>query len=545
MAHVNALPISLCLRRQWRLLGAKLLAATIVLLITMPNYPDTALAAERPDRPGRPSVLIIMCDQLSARVLGCYGGVVPTPHIDRLAREGVRFDGAVCTTPFCSPSRASIITGMYPHAHGIVCNVNRRDYPAIRSPTTEEGIKRSDATTESLLHAAGYATHHYGKWHLLDEDLSYYADMYGEHREYAREMKSVFQAVRQQDRQSWMDWYGWALPTTQSPAFRQAVEQLGTRWAKQGHAEVVVKMGRLALPLPQQFDVRVADKTVEQINSTRTGSFMMTCSFNAPHDPNVVPAPYYEMFDPAAVKLPDNRGVVEKRFDNEWSRRIVADLGELGLREFLRIYYATVKLVDDQVGRILAALEASGRLDDTVIVFTADHGDMVGGHGMVWKSTSAFYDEIVCVPLLLRYPRLFNPQVSTLAVDLTDLMPTLLEIVGQPVPSHAQGQSLVPYLTGKSSPATARTYCFSERVAVNAEHTRKLKPGSRGAFMVRGQGWKYCCYPDGDEYLYHLADDPGETRNLAGEAAGQSRKREMMDALRAWLRRTGWQGRDP
>jgi len=113
MAHDNALPKSRCLGRQWRLLGARLLAATIVLLAPMPNSPDTALAADRPERPGRPSVLIIMCDQLSARVLGCYGGVVPTPHIDRLAREGVRFDGAVCTTPFCSPSRASIITGMY------------------------------------------------------------------------------------------------------------------------------------------------------------------------------------------------------------------------------------------------------------------------------------------------------------------------------------------------------------------------------------------------------------------------------------------------
>lgn len=149
------------------------------------------------------------------------------------------------------------------------------------------------------------------------------------------------------------------------------------------------------------------------------------------------------------------------------------------------------------------------------------------------------------MPLLLRYPRLFKPQVSSLAVDLTDLMPTLLEIVGQPVPSHAQGQSLVPYLTGKSSPAAAGTYCFCERVAVNAAHTRKLKPGSRGAFMVRGEGWKYCLFPDGDEYLYHLADDPGETRNLAGEAGYQSRKREMMDALRAWLRRTRWQGREP
>ena len=137
---------------------------------------DLAAGAEPPQGRGRPNVLLIMCDQLNAGVLGCYGGQVPTPNIDRIAREGVRFDNAVCPTPFCSPTRASIVTGQYPHAHGIVTNVNRRDYPAIRSPATEEGIKAADVTTEKLLHGAGYSTHHYGKWHLLDEDLPYYED---------------------------------------------------------------------------------------------------------------------------------------------------------------------------------------------------------------------------------------------------------------------------------------------------------------------------------------------------------------------------------
>jgi len=499
----------------------------------------TAFAATPPSNTG-PNVLIIMCDQLNASVLGCYGGDVPTPNIDRIAHEGVRFDNAVCPTPFCSPTRASIITGLYPHAHGIVTNVNRRDYPAIPSPMTEEGIKAADVTTEKLLHAAGYATHHYGKWHLMDEDLPYYTDMYGEHHEYAAELTGPFHAVRQQERETWMDWYGWALPVEQSAAFRKATEGWGDR---DGLAEFVLKMGRLTLPLEKDFDVRVADKTVEQIGRLRSRPFMITCSFNAPHDPNVVPSPYYEMFNPAQIRLPANRTSLEPRYAADWSRRIVEKTGEPGLREFMRIYYASVKLIDDQVGRILQALESAGVLESTVVVFTSDHGDMAGGHGMVWKSNGSFYDEIARVPLLIRYPALFKPQHCDLAVDLTDLMPTLLEMTGEPVPPHAQGQSLVPFLTGRADPALARQYCFSERITAHPQHLRQVHPEARGSFMVRGQGWKYWRHPDGDEYLYHLADDPGETRNLARQEAHQDQKRVMIGALRAWLNRTGWRGR--
>ena len=488
-----------------------------------------------------PNILIILCDQLNAGVLGCYGGPVATPNIDRIAREGVRFTDATCPTPFCSPTRATIITGMYPHAHGITYNVMRRDYPTVKSPPTQQGIKTSDVTTEQILHAAGYATHHYGKWHLLDDDLPYYTDMYTEHGAYAREMAETFAAVRQEDASQWMDWYGWALPVDVAPALEQAVRAARSRWGKPGHLEFVAEMGRLTLPLEQNFDVRVADKTIERIQSLSGKPSMITCSFNAPHDPNVVPSPYYEMIDPAEIRLPSNRSVREARFERSWSRQMVTGLGETGLREFLRVYYASVKLIDDQVGRILAALEQSGQLDRTVVVFTADHGDMAGGHGMAWKSNGSFYDEIVLVPLLIRYPPLFEPQASGLAVDLTDLMPTLLEIVARPVPDQAQGQSLVPYLTGRRDVADARPYSFGERVRANRENTRTRLPGAAGSFMVRGQGWKYVRYSSGDEYLYHLATDPGETENLAKRPNALPQKNRMIAALKAWQQRTGWE----
>jgi arylsulfatase len=496
-----------------------------------------------PERPaaaaGRPNVLVVMCDQLGAHLPSCYGGPIPTPNIDRLAREGVRFDAAVCPTPFCSPSRASLVTGLYPHAHGINFNVNRRENPAGSSPPTQEGLRATDVTTESLLHAAGYATHHYGKWHLLDDDLPYYADMYLEHGRYAEELAATFAAVRTRDRATWQDWYGWALPVTRSPAYAAVIDALGDRWAGTPAGELIGKIGRLDLDPADHYDVRVADRAVARI-AAAPRPFMITCSFNSPHDPFVAPEPWYGAVDPAALALPANRGQCDPAFAGDRARRLATDLGEAGVREYLRVYTALVRLVDAQVGRLLDALEAAGVLDDTIVVFTADHGDMAGGHGMVTKSTKSFYDEIVRIPLVIRYPRRLSPGTSGLAVDLTDLMPTLLDLVGQPVPAAAQGQNLVPFLTGSADPATARPYAFCERVTPDRGHTRRVDPGTQAAFMARGGGWKYVRLADGTELLHDLATDPGETQNLAADPAATDRRRGMAEAVDAWLARTSW-----
>ncbi|KPK37980.1 MAG: hypothetical protein AMJ65_13505, partial [Phycisphaerae bacterium SG8_4] len=349
-----------------------------------------------PGRAGRPNILFIMCDQLSANALSCYGGPVPTPNIDRIADNGVRFNQATCTTPYCSPTRASIITGMYPHAHGIVLNAGPR----------QRGIDAEDVTTERLLKQTGYETHHYGKWHLEGDDLPYYTDMFRSGVEYKRKTDPFFDQVRGTDRATWMDWYAWALPVEISPAYRRQVEAIGDRWKNKVYADFITKMGRLKMPVEECFDVQVADLTCDRLKALKSSDnpFMITCSFIWPHDPNVVPSPYYEAFDPEQLDLPVNRHVREELFEKDWGREIIAALGEPGMREFLRVYYGMVKLIDDQVGRILETLNETGKADDTVVLFTADHGDMMGGHGMVWKSTRAFYEEIVRVPLLISYP---------------------------------------------------------------------------------------------------------------------------------------------
>lgn len=377
----------------------------------------------------RPNILFLICDQLNPAVLSSYGGPVATPHIDRIARQGVLFRNATCPTPFCSPTRASLVTGVYPHTHGVVHNVNRIDYPATPGPATEQGIFASDVTYDQILHRAGYATHQYGKWHLSGDPLPYYPDQYGEHRDYAREMKSLFEAIRRRPRHEWMDWYGWILPVEVDRAYSDSFPA-NDPVRKAVYADFITKFGKLGLKQDDVFDVRVANRTIDRIRAIGDKPFSLTCSFNWPHDPNVIHSPYYDAIDPAKIDLPSTLNQREARFEKDLSRQMVASSTEIRLREFLRIYYASVKFLDEQVGRILSELDAAGQTRNTIVVFTSDHGDMTGHHGMAWKSTQAFYDEIARVPLIISWPGMIRPGKTDAAASLVDLPATLLELTG-------------------------------------------------------------------------------------------------------------------
>ncbi|AQQ71005.1 Choline-sulfatase [Limihaloglobus sulfuriphilus] len=487
-----------------------------------------------------PNVLFFLLDQLAAGICSYDGGPVPTPNIDRLAKEGVVFTQATCPTPYCSPTRMSAITSLYPHQHGITLNVG----------WNQKGITLNDVTTEKILWQKGYKTHHYGKWHLEGDDMPYYTDMYRQFPEHLDAMQDVFEKVSRSDPQGYQNWYGMYFPVDIWPPFKAAVDKMDPElWKGKDFAQFTTKMGRLKLPVTQEFDVRVADHAVSTLRSVCNGDqpFMVTCGINAPHDPYVVASPYYEMFDPLKIKLPENRDTLEKRFKNEWSRRNIADIDKPGMnnpsmREFLRIYYALTKLADDQVGRIIKVLEETGELDNTLVIFAADHGDMAGGHGMAWKSTTAFYEEVVRVPLIIRYPKMFRPKNIDMAVDHTDIMPTILDITGETLPTHCQGQSLVDYMTEKKDPAEAYPYKFSERIEGNPSADRKVLPETKGSFMIRGKGWKYIRYPDGGEYMYNLKDDPLELKNVADNPEFSDIKEELQNELKSWLEKTNWQG---
>lgn len=484
-----------------------------------------------------PNVLMILADQLNSDVLSCYGGPVQTPNIDRLARNGAQFTGAVCPTASCAPSRASVFTGQFPHSHGIAHNVNRREYPDTRSPPTEEGIKSSDVTLGSLYHKLGYSTHHYGKWHLMDEDLPYFPDMYREHHRYAQEMAERFRAVKTRPREEWVDWYGWALPVEVDKEYREVVEGAPFDW--QGSRESLQKMGRLLFDVEETFDYRVADHAVARLEKVKE-PFFLTASFNIPHDPNLVPSPYFDQFDPADISLPDNSDVFEDRFAEDWSRRYVRAVGERGVREFLRVYYGMVAFLDDLIGRLLETLDDRGVTDRTVVAFAADHGDLAGGHGMIWKGTSAFYDEIFQVPFLVNGPDVV-PGKRNNAASHTDLLPTLLDLTGHSdaVPPHIDGHSLGPMLRDPADESARPQYALMEQITANPEHTRRDLPGNDD-FAIRGNGWKYVSYDDGQELLYDLDADPGEKSNLSGDSNYDTIRTELASYLQARLKETGY-----
>jgi arylsulfatase A-like enzyme len=489
----------------------------------------------------KPNIVIFICDQLNPDALSCYKGPVATPNIDKLADNGLIFNNAVCPYPVCSPSRASLVLGTYPHDHGIVHNCNA-GYPEIRNPhsETEEGITNADLTIDRILYEAGYNTMQYGKWHLKGEDLGYFKEGYDEHSDYKSEMAEFFNATRNLPEKEWMNWYGWILPVDQTEEFQAAVNKASPEFLQHQYSDFITKTGRLRIPLESNFDVRVADKVIEAIEGSDNKPFILTCSFNYPHDPNVVPDPYYSMFNPDSIQLPVNYHDIDPYFYDTWSNRMVNELEETGVREFLRNYYASIKLIDDQVGRVLHALKSKGLFDNTIIIFTADHGDMMGSHRMIWKSNHSFYDEVVRIPMIIYYPEHIKPGTPDFPINLTDIPTTLLGLTGHTIPEQMTGNNLTPFILGEKHLGEAPKYVLSSRIAAHPEHKRTMEAGRPGNFMIRGNGWKYIRYHDGHEYLYDLKNDPSEISNLANDIKYQGKKKEMGQELTKLLKDTNY-----
>jgi arylsulfatase A-like enzyme len=301
--------------------------------------------------------------------------------------------------------------------------------------------------------------------------------------------------------------------------------------------DFITKIGRLDLPLEDIYDYRLGGKCAEAIKQA-TNPFMLTCSFNWPHDPNVAPALYYNMVDKSKIKCSASLPC-EERFLPELSKEIAALAGDEFLKEFIKIYYANTMMIDDQIGRIIDTLKASGKYDNTIIVFTADHG----GHGMFWKSTSAFYEEVARVPLIISAPGCKKSARYNHPVELVDIMPTVLEMCGYDVPDNIDGASLVPALHGKK---TAKDIAFSERLGINREHTRyPHTDDDTYSFMLRHEAFKYIIYKNDkstEKFLYDLSKDPAEYVNLANNTGYAAQLEQMEKLLKQRLMSTGYTG---
>jgi len=441
------------------------------------------------------NVLFLMTDEQHHRSLSLTGNpYISTPNMDRIGREGALFLNATCVTPYCSPSRASFITGVYPHRHRILTNVDGRHQ-------TQQPLKQ-DAfpNTETILHRAGYATAHRGKWHLGDtgafdcyESRTYLGKT---NQEYGRFLDERLPATKFANHPSPGKYLN--RPVEMIPAIEKAYRAFTAE--PNTRVSYISIIGRSVIPPELLPETRITDDAIGLIEQHARERFMITVSWSPPHDLWVTPEPYYSMVDRKKIQLPGTRTLSE--WDARGPSKRLGDLaGDEGLREYAAIYHGMVKYIDDQIGRILKKLDELGLTEKTLVIFTTDHGDMVGTHGCIGKSVGGFYDDLVRIPFLMRLPGVIKPgTVVRQPVSQIDVMPTILDYIGQPVPERLHGRSLRPLIEGRNVPW--RDHAFCQR----ADRQR----------MIRTSRYKYVfALKPKMIALYDLQADPEENQNLA------------------------------
>jgi arylsulfatase A-like enzyme len=432
--------------------------------------------ASEPPAAKRPNILFVLLDDLRWDALGYAGHPhVRTPQIDRIAKEGVNFRNAFCTTSLCSPSRASLLSGVYAHKHGVTNNFT--EFPSSRN------------SFPSVLQQAGYTTAYIGKYHMGEDNdeprrgFDYFVTHKGQGKYFDTEFN--INGERRENKRGY---------------YTTVVTDMALDWLKRDHA------GK---------------------------PWMLILGHKAPHSFYTPEPKYAHSFDNVPVSYPSSaftlddkptwikdrmytwHGIYGPLFD--WRKKFPDDRPE-AVRDFANMvhaYWGTILSIDDSVGRLRAWLDETGQLDNTIIVFVGDNGLLEGEHGMVDKRT--MHEPSIRIPMAVRYPGLTRePKTIDEQVLTIDMAPSLLELVHAPALSDIDGRSWVRLVqSGDPSWRTSWFYYY------NYEKEFPYTPNVRG---VRTADWKYIHYPHGDggpdrhkAELYDLKKDPGELVNLISD----------------------------
>ena len=438
-----------------------------------------------PNSPPPPNVLWICTDQQRWDTIAALGNRhVSTPNIDRLAAGGTACTNAFCQAPICTPSRASFLTGCYPSTvHG--CS-NGNSHWAEAAPLVT-----------SLLSDAGYCCGLAGKLHL--------AGAHGRIEPRPRDDGySVFHWSHD-PRDAWPAGHAYRDWVSEHGA------QLGQIYAEHGY-----------MPAELHQTTFCADKAIEFMEIAWTQPWLMSVNIFDPHAAFDPPADYLARYNPDDMPAPayrDSDLAAQELLAGVDFQTQARDPDSFDARGKIAAYYAMIELIDHNVGRMLDALERSGQAGNTLVIFTSDHGEMLGDHGLLLKGCR-FYEGLVHVPLILRWPGQIAAGTATDAlVELTDLAPTLLDAAGLPVPEHIAGRSLLPLLRGATTEHREQVRCEYY------EALRSLRRNTSGwsdsrATMIRDRRYKLAVYhghPVGE--LFDLQEDPHEHRNLWNEAS--------------------------
>ena len=430
----------------------------------------------------RPNILVLMSDQHSKRQLGCYGdSLVRTPNLDRLASEGMLFENAYCPSPVCVPSRMSFMTGRTPSGNRVWTNQN----------VLHSGIP----TWSHALGIAGYETALIGRMHFVGPD-----QRHGFERRPLGEYMAVHPGAPMQGEPIFQ-----AIPTDTTSQHRVSVEMAG-----------------VGLTSYNAFDDMVTNALVEYLEekSSRDGRpFAAVAGFMMPHCPFFAPEELFDYYlDKVDVPMP-TLAELERQpqavKDMKKLRHIDEPLTEHQIRVARAAYYGMCELFDASVGRVLEKLDETGLAEDTLVVYTTDHGEAAGEHGMWWKSS--YYEESVGVPLIARLPGVIpSGSRNPLICNTFDLAPTFVEASGAGELPQIAGRSLWTEMKGRTD-ETRPNETFSELHGMTGVPGLGTDPPSR---MVRQGPWKLYYYRGHDTpVLYNLDDDPGELHDLGSDPA--------------------------
>ena len=452
-------------------------------------------------------VVVLLCDQLQKNCLSTWGGPVTTPTFDRLAAEGVVFERHYCATPLCIPTRASMMNGQWPHRHGALCNGG-----AGRS-TIEQG---SELLIDRL-HDSGYRVAYDGIWHIRssgeDDRTAEYPHFEPEGFPYDDQSAALKAAGLDPQAQ------------------RATVHDLTDEGIEPAQISVPVP-AKWERPLHEHPDMRRAKRIADFILSAPADEpIAVWSSLAAPHPPLLVPEPYMSMFDPDEIEQPPGFGADL----SDRPRDVREAPGAMGTDGWewerwapaIAAYYGYVAFADHCHGVVMGALEESGRLDNSIVVASTDHGEMLGAHGIYQKMV--MYERSINVPLIIRAPET-EPCRRDHLTSQTDLAPTILDLVGMPPLQRAQGESMAPILRDDS--ADWREYTFSE-----------YNGWRNGGFRMRAvmeERYKYIYHHEdraGDE-LFDLREDPEELHNLIDERSMDAVSERLRSRLVGWMRDT-------
>ncbi|MHC4871639.1 MAG: sulfatase-like hydrolase/transferase [Planctomycetota bacterium] len=474
------------------------------------------------------NILIIFTDQQRKDTIGAYGSTVTsTPNLDKLAKESAVFENAVCSQPVCSPSRGSLVTGQYPHTHGCIINCGPA-YPG-------EGLREETQTIAEMLKPYGYKAGYVGKWHIGDEVKPQHG-----FEDYWISTEDCYNTEDEHEKWGFCSYRDYLLEKGYTPE------------AKNGTFRREQTVG-----LPEE-DSRIAFITKEAnrfLEENKDNDFVLAVNYLEPHPP--YEGPTDDLYDRDKIELMPNytdestdgmslrsekmveycqtrSQSLEKPFNED-------DENHSNMKDLQARYYGLVDLADKYTGMVIDKLKELGLYDNTMIVYTTDHGDMMGSHGMLNKCV--MYDEALVIPFMVRHPEYTAEEKRILeAANITDIVPTVLSGIGKDIPEAVQGEDLMPLIKGEREDNLEKGTISEWNGRLQRMHGRHedIFKDVEHFFIrsIRTPKWKLNVNLEDKWELYDLENDSLEMNNLIYDSSKKDIIELLLSQLKDWQKKT-------